>query len=99
KPEFPLDLRNRASDPNIADLMNGQNSLFEARLAVLKGQESILQQQVAQYQKQIQGYESIQASKQSQLKLVKTELDDLVSLLGQGYVTKSRVLALQRDQA
>lgn len=99
KPTYPADLRDRADDPLVADLMNGQSNLFDARLAVLKGQESILQQQIAQYQKQIEGYSSIEASKMSQLKLVKSELSDLASLLEQGYVTKSRVLALQREEA
>lgn len=99
KPQFSVELRSHADDPIVADLMAGQSNLFEARLAVLKGQESILQQQVAQYQKQIEGYRSIETSKVSQLRLVKTELTDLSSLLEQGYVTKSRVLSLQREEA
>ncbi|HLG87239.1 MAG TPA: HlyD family type I secretion periplasmic adaptor subunit [Alphaproteobacteria bacterium] len=99
EPDFPLELKQHAEDPEVADLMTGQKNLFNARLAVIKGQESILQQQIAQYQKQIEGYRSIEESKLSQLKLVKTELNDLSSLLDQGYVTKSRVLALQRDAA
>ncbi len=99
EPDFPLELKQHADDPEVADLMMGQKNLFNARLAVIKGQESILQQQIAQYQKQIEGYRSIEESKLSQLKLVRTELNDLSSLLDQGYVTKSRVLALQRDAA
>ena len=97
--DFPLDLRKHADDAEVADLMAGQKNLFTARMAVIKGQESILQQQIAQYQKQIEGYRSIEESKISQLKLVKTELNDLSSLLDEGYVTKSRVLALERDAA
>lgn len=99
EPEFPADLREHANDPDVADIMAGQKNLFNARASVLNGQKSILEQQIAQYQQQIEGYRSIQASKISQLKLVKTELDDLSSLLTDGYVTKSRVLALQREEA
>ena len=100
KPLFPLELRKRAeTDPTVADIVAGQTNLFNARAAVVKGQVGILRQQIAQYQKQIEGYQSIEESKRSQLKLTKTELADLSSLLEDGYVTKSRVLALQREEA
>ena len=98
EPKYPARLLTRASDPEVAELLAGQSNLFTARLAVLNGQKDILRQQVAQYQQQIKGYQAIEVSKQTQLSLVKTELSDLSGLLQQGYVTKSRVLALQRQE-
>jgi HlyD family type I secretion membrane fusion protein len=98
EPKYPARLLARASDPEVAELLAGQSNLFTARLAVLNGQKDILRQQVAQYQQQIKGYQAIEVSKQTQLSLVKTELSDLSGLLQQGYVTKSRVLALQRQE-
>jgi HlyD family type I secretion membrane fusion protein len=97
-PKYPARLLSRASDPEVAELLAGQSNLFKARSAVVNGQKDILRQQIGQYQQEIKGYQAIEQSKQVQLSLVKTELSDLSGLLQQGYVTKSRVLALQRQE-
>lgn len=98
EPKYPPQLLQRSSDPTVAEILAGQSSLFKARLAVLNGQKAILQQQIAQYQQQMNGYKAIEISKETQLRLVKTELSDLSGLLQQGYVTKTRVLSLERDE-
>lgn len=98
EPKYPPQLVDRSTDPAVAEILAGQSSIFKARLAVLNGQKAILQQQIAEYQQQMNGYKAIEISKETQLRLVKTELSDLSGLLQQGYVTKTRVLALERDE-
>ena len=97
KPEFPAELLARANDPQVAEIIAGQSNFFNARAAVLNGQKSILKQQIAEYQQQINGYDAIRVAKDTQLKLVQEELSDISDLLKDGYVPKSRVLALQRE--
>lgn len=98
RPEFPQDLMARAkTDPRIDAIMTEQMKFFTARLSVLNGQKSILQQQIAQYEQQINGYEAIEQAKGTQLRLVREELGDIIGLEKDGYVTKSRVLALERE--
>ncbi|HEX4042042.1 MAG TPA: HlyD family type I secretion periplasmic adaptor subunit [Xanthobacteraceae bacterium] len=98
RPQYPAELLARAkTDPHTAATIDDQNTFFKARAAVLNGQKSILQQQIAQYDQQINGFNAIKNAKATQLKLVHEELGDISGLAQEGYVTKSRVLALQRE--
>lgn len=97
--EFPADLLERGNDSRVAELISGQKSLFRARQAELKGQKDILQQRIAQYSEQITGLRAQVGSKSQQITLIKEELKDLSGLLDDGYVTKTRVLALKREAA
>lgn len=97
-PQFPPDLLARAGDPRVAAIIASQKDFFTARALVLNGQKSILEQQIAQYRQQIKGYQAIEVAKETQLKLVREELNDISSLLKDGYVTKARVLSLQEQE-
>jgi HlyD family type I secretion membrane fusion protein len=96
--QYPAELLARArTDPHTAAIIADQNKFFKARAAVMSGQKSILQQQIAQYDEQVNGFNAIRNAKVAQLKLVHEELGDISGLARDGYVTKSRVLALQRE--
>jgi HlyD family type I secretion membrane fusion protein len=98
-PQFPAELLARDNDPEIKDLIEGQRSLFRVRAAAVGGQKLILEQRVQEYQEQITGTRALQQSKEAQLADIRDELNGLTGLLAQGYVTKSRVLALKREEA
>lgn len=99
EPKFPDGLLSRANDPKVASLMAGQRNMFKTRLASLAGQKEILEQRVQQYREQIVGLKAMEVSKADQIKLIREELNDLSGLLANGLVTKTRVLALQRELA
>lgn len=88
--------KNRA---DVMEIITGQQKLFEARKKSINGQEAQLRQRIAQSKEQIQGLNELIQSKNAQLKLIAEELDGLRKLLVKGYVPKTRVLALEREQA
>jgi HlyD family type I secretion membrane fusion protein len=98
-PDFPEELLLRQSDKTVAEILAGQKNVFDTRLSSLSGQKSILQQRIGQYQEQIAGLRAQVTAKGTQARLINEERKDLSSLLERGYVTKTRVLALEREAA
>lgn len=99
EPVYPKELLDDIAETNNKDILAGQTSLFQARMASISGQKSILEQRIQQYKEQIVGLQALQRSKEVQLATIQDELHGLAGLLDSGYVTKSRVLALQREEA
>ncbi len=87
------------SRTEVADILVGQQKLFEARKTSMKGQVAQLQQRIAQSREQILGLRNLIVSKQAQISLIGEELEGLKTLLEKGYISKTRVLALEREQA
>ncbi len=96
---FPKELTDRSSDLAVKPILEGQVNVFAARRAALEGQKSILEQRIEQFKEQIVGLRALQHSKEIQTRTIKDELSGLTGLLESGYVTKSRVLALEREAA
>jgi HlyD family type I secretion membrane fusion protein len=95
--QFPKELTDRVKDRGDQAMLTAQENLFKARQAAIQGQKQILEQRIEQFKEQIVGFKSLQRSKEQQLATIKDELAGLTGLLEEGYVTKSRVLALQRE--
>ncbi len=98
-PIFPEELLKRQSNPTISAILAGQKNVFDTRITALSGQKSILQQRVGQFEQQIEGLRALVTAKGTQARLIKEELKDLSGLFERGYVTKTRVLALEREAA
>lgn len=96
---FPAVLQNHKDDPQVADILRGQESLFEARLATLAGETEIYEQRIAQVGEQISGFRAQQQSKSRQIELIGEELEGLRILLAKGFAEKPKVLALEREAA
>lgn len=96
-PRFSAELTERLDDPTVAAIVESQRALFAARGVALAGQRSILEQRIIQFGQQVDGLKALEASKAAQIKLIRDELKDLYGLLEQGYVTRPRVLALERE--
>jgi HlyD family secretion protein/epimerase transport system membrane fusion protein len=96
---FPAELVDRIGPSGDRSMLSAQENLFRARIASIAGQKSILEQRIEQYREQIIGFQALQKSKEIQLATINDELSGLTGLLEDGYVTKSRVLALQREAA
>jgi HlyD family type I secretion membrane fusion protein len=88
------------ADPEaVAELMDGQQRLFEARLDTALQEKNQLIKRREQIGNQVQGIEAQQVALESQLDLIGQELADQQSLLDRGLAQSSRVLALQRERA
>ncbi|SLN18762.1 Type I secretion system membrane fusion protein PrsE [Roseivivax jejudonensis] len=87
------------NDPEIADAVEGQRNLFNARNESIAREVEQLEKRAQQTSDQILGIEAQQEALGRQLELIESELSDQQSLLDRGLAQASRVLSLQREQA
>lgn len=88
-----------AENGDIAELIAGQERLFEARKETLESETEQLTKRRQQIENQIEGIEAQQEALGRQQELMQEELADQQRLRDQGLAQKSRVLALQREDA
>jgi len=96
---FPDDLKRRASDQHISDLITGQQKFFTVQKAALTGRIEQLTERIGQLEQEVTGLDAQYASKKEQTALVREELADLKQLLKKGLVQANRVFALDRERA
>lgn len=92
-------LRQANNDPEIADLVDGQQRLFHARATSLKQEKHQLDQQIVQTQDQILGAQAQRDALTAQSALIAEELADARILLAKGLTQASRVSSLRREEA
>jgi len=98
--EFEEELLVRAElNADVANLVEGQRQLFQARLESVSNEIEQLSRRRGQITNQVEGIEAQQAALTEQLDLIRRELTDQQSLLDRGLAQASRVLALQREQS
>ena len=98
--DFDATLKERArNDPSVAELMSGQQRLFDARSETASNQVAQLSKRKGQIRNQIEGLDAQQIALQRQLDLIAEELSDQQSLLNRGLAQATKVLALQRTEA
>jgi HlyD family secretion protein len=88
-----------AANPDVAQMMQGQTQLLEARITSLARQVEQLGKRRQQIKAQITGIIAQRAALVQQLGFITKELADQQSLLARGLAQASRVLALQRERA
>lgn len=86
-----------AARPEVAELVEGQRSLFVSRKDTIAKQTEQLGKRSAQISAQIEGVNAQLDSLKQQLGLIEKELDDQKSLLEKGLAQSSRVLQLERE--
>lgn len=82
-----------------ANALKIQQAQMRTRAAVLSAQRSVLGQRTAQAGSQGQGYSRQVTATNEQLRLIKEELESLRIVAEKGFVSKTRVRALERAQA
>jgi multidrug resistance efflux pump len=97
--QFPQELLDRQSDPEVKALIESQRMLFDTRMALYRSQATVLKGQAQQLATQIGGLQAQAAANDAQSGLVNEELTGVSELEKQGYAPKSRLLALQRSAA
>ena len=85
--------------PEVAELIDGQRRLFQARRVSRASQASQLNERKSQIRTQIGGAEAQGAALKEQLEFIEQELTDQKTLLDRGLAQASRVLALQREKS
>ncbi|MCH2167064.1 MAG: HlyD family type I secretion periplasmic adaptor subunit [Oceanicola sp.] len=88
-----------AQSPDMAELVQGQTSLFEARRQSVDKEIEQLNRRAAQTESQIAGVDAQKEALEIQLALIAEELASQQDLLDRGLAQASRVLSLQREEA
>ena len=96
---FPPELAGRAGDPHVARLLEGEAKLFEIRRATRDGQRAQLRERVLQLRQQIDGLTQQAAAKETEIDLIRQELEGVRELWRKNLVQINRVTSLQRDTA
>lgn len=92
-------LQAAATRPDMAELVDGQSNLFQARRDSVEREVEQLGRRSEQIASQIDGINAQIAALGIQLDLIGQELVDQQSLLDRGLAQSSRVLSLQREEA
>lgn len=86
----------RRGNERVAQLMDRENTLFKVRRAVLESQIGLLVAQRHETRKEIAVRESQKKSDNEAIRLQREELAVNEQLIGQGYISKTRLMGLQR---
>jgi len=95
---FPDGLMARRGERSVTEILASEVELFAARRTALEGEVQILEQRIAQLEQQILGLDAQQQANGAQIRLIEEELTGLRSLHEKGYVSKTRILELERRQ-
>lgn len=97
---FPEGLLKRtAAEPQVAQIMAAQETLFAARRSARAGELGIIDQQIAALMSEIDGFESQRQSKDAQMDSLQGDLRALMELDREGMVERTRLRAIERDIA
>ena len=92
---FPANSRT----PDLKMIINDQTQLFNTRRSASQGQLAQLRKRLQQFGEQIAGFVSQVRAHESQLSIISKELQGLHELFRDGYVSQTRILSLEREQA
>jgi HlyD family secretion protein len=96
---FPPELLARRGSANVAEMLLGQERHFVTRKAALDGRKEQLNQRIDQLEQEIAGITAQMSSAVEQGRLIFGERQSLQTLLDDGLVPVTRVLALEREHA
>ncbi|HYJ29271.1 MAG TPA: HlyD family type I secretion periplasmic adaptor subunit [Allosphingosinicella sp.] len=94
---FPDALVARKDQADVAEVLGGERSLFEARRTAIEGQRAQLSERVTQLREEIRGLEAQAAAKRKQTALINQELEGVDRLYKQNLVPITRLTSLQRE--
>ncbi|OYW55880.1 MAG: hemolysin secretion protein D [Hyphomicrobium sp. 32-62-53] len=95
----PAILASRTFEADVAEIVNGEQSLFSSRRESQAGQLSQLNERVGQLTQESEGISAQIAAKTREIKLIADELAGLAGLQAKQLVTTSKLAALKREQA
>ena len=96
---FPKTLLDKAAQADIAEVVDGEQKLFESRRNARAGQKAQLAERITQFREEVLALTSQRAAKTRELELIGVELVAQKSLWDQKLMPISKFTALQRDEA
>jgi len=96
---FPPELTARGSDPRVAELLRRESSVFRVRREALASQVALINGQVREARDEIKARSAQLKADDEGLKFQREELAQNQLLAEQGFVSKTRLLVLQREAA
>src|SRR5262245_9739503 len=97
--EFPPELVSRKDDPRVAELLSRETTVFKARRTAYHSQVSLIRDQMRETEDEIRARGRQLEADAASIRLQREELKANEALLAQGYVTKTRLLSLERGVA
>jgi membrane fusion protein, type I secretion system len=94
---FPQTLVARAHEADIAQIIHGEQKLFELRRSARSGQKAQLRQQSEQLQEEIVGLTAQQKAKVREISLINRELEGVRELFKSNLVPLARLTQLERE--
>jgi membrane fusion protein, type I secretion system len=94
---FPDHLKDRESEPEVAQIMASERKLFELRRSARLGQKAQLRQQVGQLLEEIVGLTAQQQAKGREIEFITRELEGVRELFKKNLVQINRLTQLERE--
>ena len=96
---FPAELTQRGSDLRVAELLKHESSVFRVRREALTNQVTLIRNQAREARDEIKARDVQLKADDRAIKLQRDELEQNMSLAKEGFVSKTRLLVLQREVA
>lgn len=97
--QFPDELTHVSDNSVAQNAMDDQLTQFKERSASIRAQISILQSRGDQLRQEIEGLDLQRSANEQQVKFIDDELQGVRNLYNKSLVSKSRLLALERERA
>lgn len=94
---FPASLTERKSDPQVAKIIAGEETLFRFRGESRAGRKAQLRERVAQLEIQVGGLNEQQVAKRREIELVNQQLDGVRQLWNKKLTSIDKLVALERE--
>jgi HlyD family secretion protein len=96
---LPDALLSQIGDPAVAQVIAGQQKIFETRRTLLGSKTEMIKQRIGQVQEEIVGLKAQEVATTKRVKLAQEEMTGLRALVEKGLERKPRMLQLDRDIA
>lgn len=96
---LPEDIKARATEPSLAEIIAGQQKLLQSTQQTIMGKQEQYKVQAGQFEEEIKGIGSQIIGSKKQLSLINQEVDGLKKLQAQGLVPASRIMSMDREAA
>ncbi len=97
--QWPVELLERADEPQVKAAMALQGQLFASRRAELGSRLQIIEHEAAALRQQLLGYEGVKRNYDAQIRFQQQELEGLRDLAREGYVPRNKLFEAERNAA
>jgi HlyD family secretion protein len=87
------------ANPSVADVLAGQQSIFETRRQAYQSQVAVNREKRSQVEKEIEGLRAQESAASRRIGIVREEADTVAMLVSKGLERRPRLLNLEREMA